>query len=254
MIRTCSLDDVCLQLFADYPPAAWTADETGTRRSMVLLLEEQSDSRFVVLTQDRSAGEPLHSVRPWPAGEAAVIGTGDAGDASGAQVKTLTRGIPIPIPRHGSLFGWASDGCISALVPVYAAHTLASPTPSWAVMPLAGLPEARWPPITRERFFGSWFWRYYRAGNLISLADLIAESPDTIFWAETKAILSSDSCAVTRDIRSPEGHLLRHGRYVYQHALRSGLPVPSLETLLAGTGTTDLSPRFRWFTAASGDG
>jgi hypothetical protein len=251
MTRTCSLDDVCLQLFADYPLAAWAANQTGARRSMILLLQEHGDSRFFVLNQDRSESPPRHSVGPWPDRDATVLGT-DQAATSGRLVETLTLGVPVP--RHGSLFGWTSGNVISALVPIYAAYALASPLPSWSLMPLAGSPEACWPPIARKRSFGSWFWQYYHSGNLISLADLIAEFPGTIFWAETKATLSSDCCAVTRDISSPEGHVLRQGCYMHQDALRSGMPVPSLETLLAGPGTTDLSPRFRWFSAGTGDG
>jgi hypothetical protein len=251
MTRTCSLDDVCVQLFADYPLAAWPASPTGARRSMILLLQEHGDSQFFVLTQDRGESPPRHSVGAWPGRDAAVLGTGLAAD-SGGPVRALTLGVPIP--RHGSLFGWVSGNVISALVPIYATYTLASPRPSWSLMPLAGSPETCWPPIARQRSFGSWFWQYYHAGNLISLADLIAEYPGTIFWAETRATLSSDCCAVTHDISSPGGPVLRQGCYMHQDALRSGMPVPALETLLAGPGLTDLSPRFRWFTTGTGDG
>ncbi len=62
---------------------------------------------------------------------------------------------------------------------------------------------------------------------------------------DTEAILGSGCCAVARDIKSPDGHTLRCGRYVYYQALQAAKPVPSLEVLLADTGKTDLAPRFR---------
>ena len=119
--------------------------------------------------------------------------------------------------------------------------------PSWTVMPLAGTPEARsapWPSANVSS--GHWFWEYYRAG--CHHTPSMTSSPGNgtqVFWVNTKAILGSDCCAVARDISSPEGPLLRHGRYVYFQVLQAGNPVPSLEALLADSGKIDLAPRFR---------
>ena len=112
-------------------------------------------------------------------------------------------------------------------------------------MPLAYLPEAQWPPFTGEPFFGQWFWEYYQVRAVVSLGDLIAGVPDTVFWVDTEATLGWDSCAVARDIKSSEAFTLRQGCYAYYRALRRGKPVPSLGTLLASDGKIDLAARFQ---------
>jgi hypothetical protein len=137
----------------------------------------------------------------------------------------------VPMPRHGSLLGWARGTDITALVAFYATYSPMSPDPYWAVMPLADIPQSSWPPFAGEPFFGCWFWEYYQAGNISWLDDLIAGTPGTVFWINTKAVLGSDCCAVARDITSPGGHTLRRGRYVYYEALQAGKPVPPLRKL-----------------------
>jgi hypothetical protein len=142
--------------------------------------------------------------------------------------------------------GWTGLGHVTALVAIYAKYTPAS-EPYWAVMPLAGIPEAQWPPFTDEPDFGKWFWKHYRAGNINSLGSLIAATPGAVFWVDAKAVLGSDCCAVARDVRSPEGYILPRGRYVYYEALRARKPVPSLQTLLTAADPIDLASRFRQY-------
>jgi hypothetical protein len=167
----------------------------------------------------------------------------DSSAVPNVAVNVVTHGIPIP--RDGSLFGWVHEDTITALVAVYAEYTADSPQPGWAVMPLAGIPEALWPPFTGEALFRRWSWEDYRAGSLVSLASTIAETPETVFWADTKATIGSDCCVVAHDITGPKGHTLRRGSYVYYQALREGAPVPPVSALLADASTIDLAPRFR---------
>jgi len=61
---------------------------------------------------------------------------------------------------------------------------------------------------TDEHVFGTWFWEYYLAGDLVSVDGLIAEVPGAV-------------------------------------PLQAGRRVPSLRVLLADVGKTDLAPRFR---------
>lgn len=243
MIRTKSLYDACQELFTGYPLAARTANHSGTIRSMVLMLQDSGNVSFFALVRDSSQGKPLYSLCSLGAvGEAEIEADGSANipDVVG-QVVT----IGVPLPRHGSIFGWSRGDDVTALVAVYAKYTSRSPEPSWTVMPLVGIPEAQWPPFTGERLLGHWFWEHYRVGSIVPLDDLIAAAPSTVFWVGTKAILGSDCCAVARDISSPKSPLLRRGRYVYFQALRADKPVPSLDALLADPHKIDLTPRFR---------
>jgi hypothetical protein len=172
-----------------------------------------------------------------------AIGEGATAEVSEVAANAVTRGVPIP--RDGSLFGWIGGNLVTALIVVYARDTLDTPVPSWSVMPLAGIPEAQWPPFTGERFFGQWFWEQHRAGNVGYLGDVIAATPGTVFWVDTYAALGSDCCVVAGDVRIPEGHVLRCGAYVGAGTLRAGTAVPTLAELLADSGKTDLSPRFQ---------
>jgi hypothetical protein len=240
-----SLDKDCRELFADYPLATWAgACGADSLRSMVLMLQDGDYPRFFVLSH-RRGGKPRYTVYPWPVGGIAEITADAAAEIPGWVRNVVTRGVPIP--RDGSLFGWSGGDAITALVVVDAVYTPASPSPSWAVMPLAGIPDAEWPPFTREPAFGHWFWEHYRAGRVVSLSEPIAATRDTVFWVDTKAILGSDCCAVGRDVSAPPGHTLRRGCYVFYEALQADKGVPPLSALLANADKIDLAPRFqRW--------
>lgn len=232
--------ETCRELFAAYPLAVTGADVNGDKRSMVLMLKDNRRIRFFVLLGACDADKPSFSIFPWRAD--GIIDIEPDGNVPDVAANAVKHGIPIP--RDGSLFGWTGEKAVTALVTVRAKYTPDSPVPSWTVMPLVGIPETRWPPFTDKRFFGKWFWKYYHAGKIISVADLIGGAPNTVFWVDTEAILGSGCCAVTRDIRSAEGYELQRGCYVYYKVLREGMQVPPLSVLLASTAITDLTPRF----------
>ncbi|MGH3068087.1 MAG: hypothetical protein ACRDMI_05820 [Streptosporangiaceae bacterium] len=242
---TSSLYEGCRALFSDYPLASW-ADACGARsvRSMVVMLQGGDHPQFFVLTHRRGDG-PDYTMSPWPVGSMTEI-TADGDGEIPDRVRTAVR-HGVPIPRDGSLFGWSDAHVITALVAVETVYTPASPWPTWAVMPRAGFPEAEWPPFTREPIFGHWFWEHYRDGNVVSLSDAIAATPDTVFWVDTTAILGSDCCAVGRDIDVSRGHTLLRGCYAYYRAWQAGQAAPPLSALLADASKIDLAPRFqRW--------
>jgi hypothetical protein len=81
---------------------------------------------------------------------------------------------------------------------------------------------------------------------------LIAGTPATVFWANTKATLGTDSCLVTQDLESSQGYTLLRGIYVHYEVLRAGMPVPTLTVLLADGGKTDLAPYMRRFVDSDG--
>jgi hypothetical protein len=242
MIRSKSLYETCHELFTEYPVAAEAIDESSLIHSMVLLLPDGDDARFFVLIADRTMGRASFSLFPWR-GDGSVNIEPSSDAVPNALVRALTCGVPIP--RDGSLFGWIQENAVTTLVGVQARYTPASPVPSWAVMPLASIPMADWPPFTGYRLFGSWFWEYCRAGTIVLLDDLIAGTADLVFWVDSKDVLGSDCCAVAQDVQSAAGYILRQGCYVNYMALRSGKSVPSVAQLLARQHKTDLGPEFR---------
>ena len=242
---TCAdaLYEACEELFDKYPLAVRADGGDETSRSMVLLLQE--DVAFFILWLDLDDDEVNYSIGPWPAGDDAQI----SAHRSTGMTDTFDRAISsgVPIPRDGSLFGWAPGDVVIALIVVYADYAPDSPEPSWTIMPLAGTAKSEWPPFVGERLFGLWFWEHYRAGNIFSLDDLIARHPDTVFWLDTTATLGAACCAVADDICDPSGHVLRRGRYVYFRVLQTGTTLPALNALLADPGRADLAPRLEWF-------
>jgi hypothetical protein len=250
MIRTNSLADACHALFARYPPAVTTATRSGTIRSMLLVLSDSVGARFFVLTYDGREGRPLYSLRQGGTTDSVAIEANGDTAVPEVVVNVVTHGVPIP--KDGSLFGWRCGDSVTALLPVYATSMSASSDPFCAVMPRAGAPEVQWPPFTEERLPGHWFWEHYWARRIISVGGLIAETPATVFWANTKAALGTDCCAVAHDIDSCEGYTLRRGIYAYYKVLRAGTPIPSLAVLLADSGKVDLAPRFRRFGRSDG--
>ena len=241
MIRTNSLYETCHQLFAEYPLAVEAADGDGGTRSMVLMLQNDTDAEFFVLQSDPSHAQASFSLFPWRAAGIAEIGPCRAA-VSDLAASALGQGVPIP--RNGSLFGWVCDDAVNALVGIRARYTPEYPLPSWAVMPLAGSPAERWPPFTGERLLGNWFWEYYRAREIVLLDALIARTSQVVFWVDARAVLGADCCVVARDIRSTEGYTLPRGCYVYDETLASRRKVPPPDVLLADPGKTDLAPVF----------
>jgi hypothetical protein len=241
-VRVGSSYRTCQQLFVRYPLSVRTANRTGTVRSMVLTVRDRDDAGFYVLLHHRDADEDFYLLKRWRGRSIGSVYARSGTDVPVAFANVVIRGTPVP--QDGSLFGWKSEGGVTALVTIHVKYTPARPEPSWSLMLLADVPDALWPPFIAEPHFGSWFWNHYRAGRIVWLDNLIAATPDAVFWVDTEAILDSDCCIVTRDIESPQGYLLRRGRYVYGQALEDGKPVPSLAELLASPDKTDLASRF----------
>jgi hypothetical protein len=234
--------EVCQELFSRYPLALRVSGEGSSVRSMVLMLAESDEPRFFVLSHDCDDGWNGYSISPWPTGDFTDIEPDGDANVCSAVVTALHHGIPLP--RHGSMFGWVDQHTITALIVIYTDHDPARTLPRWTVMPLAGTPELQWPPFTGWPLFGSWFWDRYRARSIVPLDNLIAETPETIFWVNTQATLGSDCCAVAHDSTSAERDTLKQGCYIYSEVLRAGTQVPSLTELLAESDKVDLSTRF----------
>lgn len=241
MIRADSAYETCEGLFARYPSASRHVSQGGDVRAMVLMVRNGDDASFYVLSRHRGDGLARYSISQWPAGDSVAIEAAGR-PATELAVSALTRGLPLP--RHGSIFGWLGSETVTAMVVCYTDYESYRPQPLCSVMPFERTAERQWPPFTDEPFLGHWFWEYCWAGRLVSLHQLIAATPETVFWVNTQEILGSDCCAVVRDVVGPRGRTLLRGRYVYSEVLREGVPVPSLHALLADPGRSDLAPRF----------
>lgn len=248
MIHARSLYETCQELFTNYPLAARAEDPDATIHSMVLMVDDRDTPHFFVLMRDGGHGMFSYSLCPWPDGPAEDIEADRGAAVSEAAAIALTDGLPIP--RHGSLFGWVRAGAYTALLAIYTEYRSPGQLPTWSVMPFVDGPEAQWPPFTGERLLGDWFWDQYRIGMIDFLGDLVAAHPGTVFWVDGRDSIGFECCAVGRDISGSHGPMLHRGRYVYYRVLRDGDPVPPLEMLLADPGRTDLAGRF----PLSGDG
>jgi hypothetical protein len=243
MIGTASLYEACHDLFRWFPVAVRKVGRSGTILSMVLMLRDGDDAQFFVLAQSCGDERALFSVSLWPAGDFVDIEPEGRTAVPDLLASAITRGVPLP--RHGSVFGWPTIGVITSIVVTYTDYAPERPLPRWTVMPLADIEASDWPPFTGRHLFGPWFWELYNSGRVLLLDSVIADNPGTVFWIDTHAVLGADCCAVARDIKDPQGRILRRGRYVYSELLRSRAPVPSLTALLADSSKTDLAPRFR---------
>jgi hypothetical protein len=233
---------MCDRLFTDYPLAIDASSSNSNSNSMILVMGNGNEAKFFILSHNHEDNNPVYLLRPWRARGVVDIASDDSADVPDIAVNAITQGTPIP--RHGSLLGWRYADTITALVATYTEYEPESPDPSWAVMPRTGLPETQWPPFTGEHTLGRWFWTYYNAGSIVSLDTLIATTPETVFWAATKAAYSWDCCIIADDIRSGQGYTLNRGCYIYYRALQEDTPVPALEILLERHRKTDLAPRF----------
>jgi hypothetical protein len=236
-----TLQAACSELFACHPQAARPLNNSGTSRSIVLLQAESGNARFFILISQDDGEGPFFSIRRWCIGGAVDLDD-ETAPVPGWAVNAVTHGVPLP--RDGSLYGWADRGRITAMVAFSTQYTPEVPEPSWSLMPDADLGEENWPPFADERLVGPWLWEHFQAGHLVDLASLVASSENAVFWVDTAEAIGSGSIAVAHDLASPDGWTFPRGRYVYcQH--RDG--APSLDDLLADPGKTDLAPRFREF-------
>jgi hypothetical protein len=234
--------DECEDLFGTYPLAVQCIDWAGDLHAMVLMVRDGDRNDFFVLARDRSEDRPFYSLAPWRREGPQVDIEADAGAVPQATATVLSQGIPLP--RHGSLFGWLDGKSVTALLAVYTEYAPEYPEPSWVVMPLAGAPVQCWPPFTGDQF-GSWFWEHNQAGTLVSLAALVAANPGTVFWLGIEGMPGWDCCVVSRDVESDAGYVLPRGSYLNYEALRQGVDVPPPDSLPAGAPKTDLAPRLR---------
>ena len=230
MVRTTSLYEACQELFTEYPLAARAADHSDAIRSMVLVLREDEDARFFLLSRDCGDGAARYSLCPWPGGDAVDIEADEGVPVPDVVAKAVT---PRPAPpswlhvrmdargyHHRTGRGLHGVRCGQAAAPLDGDATRVG-------TPKSGVATLHRQALFRELVLGVLPGRGHRF-----LGGVIAASANTVFWVNTQAILGSDCCIVARDIGGPGRRTLQRGCYAYSEVLRAGKRVPSLAALL----------------------
>lgn len=141
-------------------------------------------------------------------------------------------------PADGSVFGWLHDGDITALIIYYGAG-------GWSLCPRTDMPEDRWPPYADDAQLAALVRDRLQAGGVIDIGPLAGDSRGLVFWVPVAEEAGGGVIAVRADLPpGPGPFVLRRGRYAHFSALRAGIPLPSLDVLLADERRVDLGPRF----------
>jgi hypothetical protein len=147
--------DACNRLFSGYPLAV----EHAGAAFMVLIVPAGDVPRFYTLVRLRDGSCRL---RLWRSRDGIMISPGTAALPAGYED---VLGSGVPLPRHGSMFGWVAGGEVTALICVNTRDANdALEFPVFAVAPRAGTPESQWPPC--YPLFGAWFWAGQRGGRI----------------------------------------------------------------------------------------
>ncbi|MGH3193479.1 MAG: hypothetical protein ACRDOL_40740 [Streptosporangiaceae bacterium] len=225
----------CRGLFSAYPEAV-SSDGPG---AMVLIVPGSPGPRFFVLGRLRGRGYQLF---PWDGdGETGI----EPGTVSIPQDYAAVLAGGVPVPREGSLYGWADGKSVTALIQMFTQAREDTPVPGFAVMPRAGTPEAQWPPFAAEPVFGAWFWDHRRAGRIISLAQTAARTRKQMYWSGMQIPAGgSGLIAIAARVTGPGRCRLEPGVYAYYQVLRRREPLPSLDVVLADPARLDIGPRF----------
>ncbi len=132
-------------------PGASIAADLGARWFLRWRRAVRPDSSSSRLTTTQV--NPPNSVSNWRAPGSVDIGPGADTVVPLMFANAITHGVPIP--RHGSVFGWRHRKSVTALIVVYANYPPGSPEPYWATMPRAGISAARWPALRMNAFSGT---------------------------------------------------------------------------------------------------
>src|SRR5438477_1566397 len=106
----------CRYLFDEYPLAVSAVDHVPAMHTMVLMLRDGEDVRFFALMRIRGRGGTDYTLSRWRATSAVEVAA-DGGEVPDLVATGVEQGIPTP--RDGSLFGWAYQEIVTALIVVY---------------------------------------------------------------------------------------------------------------------------------------
>jgi hypothetical protein len=238
-------------LFDAYPLAIEPVTLDGTQDRMVIA---DPGRVFHILHRVHSGiPHPFISLCPWKNdGDAVVADSAGGIEVQGAGVSGDPMHLvaaSVPLPRDGSLLGWEEGGDITAIFPFYADEDQ-DDMPTWSGMPRADVPEAQWPPLTRQDFADSRLWDHYQAGHVADLGPGIGRTSRAVFWAATNSSLGSGCAVVTRRITGHGEWRMEPGTYAHWTILEDPTRRACLEDAIRQAERTDLAGRFAHRTAA----
>lgn len=151
--------------------------------------------------------------------------------------EVLTQGMPIPV--NWSLLGWKVDGVVTAVIATFTSAR-DEPDPTWLPIVRIGSDVSQWPQFVTDSYeeIGQWLWNGYNNGDLVSLAKLIADTSESVYWVEGE---ESSYLYVKHDVVY-EGITLPAGAYAFSERVKAGLQEPSEAVL---EGRHDLAPDFQ---------
>jgi hypothetical protein len=148
----------------------------------------------------------------------------------------------VPFPRHGSVYGWLDDREVTALI---LPDAQPGQTPCFVITVRTDVEW--WPEAGDMCAFGWWFWDNYRVGKIVNLAHVIHAAPDTVYWAGMPDAAgfwrrSSHAIGVRTSLAVSDDGVFPAGVYVLNLDMADGMPMPTLDRLLAAAHRVDLAP------------
>src|SRR5215471_17103347 len=170
----------CRYLFNEYPLAVSGVDHIPAMHTMVLMLCDGEQVRFFVLMRIRSRSRTDYTLSPWRATGAVEIAA-DGGEVPELVANVVEQGIPVP--RDGSLFGWAYQEIVTALIVIYARYRSGRSCRLWARRSRSG------PRSASSGFSGAGSGRTIRQATLFcSIASSRLTPASSFGWTHTRRL------------------------------------------------------------------
>lgn len=227
----------CSALFAAYPEAAWHVAARRLRGPQAILIKDpDADRRYWQVTRHlRDRGPAVFQVRSrnWR-GHETTIETGTPEAAVPAEL-TGPLAAGLPVPRDGALYACAPGGGEATALMTFATDPgRVRDDPHFAVLVRGTAAPGSWPPFTRERVFGAWFWQARQAGLIVPVWPALTRLPGRVYKTRGRI-------AVDGDLRLPGGLVIREGVYLHPAEAAAPSPLPTARELLSDPSRLDLA-------------
>ena len=245
----------CRQLFR-YHPLAVNQPPAGAGGLATMVVRDRT-AGFFVLTRPE---ENRFILRSWHERDGV-----EEEIRRGRPVPDLARQVIatcLPVPRHGSLFGWIACRQVTALLAVRSAPPSShgsSPGDASAPARLAG-PEVRvlplegttkqwhWPPFTVSPLDDWRLWEYIEWREIVDVMPLLGARPGRAFWVPAPDGRPTGHVVLTENVRT-DAFWLPEGVYCDHWTLREGIEAPPADSLIASPRAVDLSQGGLWLSS-----